>query len=289
MDVLLLTRRLFALALLGACLAGCTGVFFQPYRTLVRTPDDIGLAYEDARFETADGVVLHGWFLPAAGSACATVLFLHGNAENISTHIASVYWMPRYGFSVFLPDYRGYGTSAGAPSLPGVQADIDAAMRYLRSRPGVADKVVMLGQSLGGASAIYYAAHGAERAHIQTLVVDSAFSSYRGIAREKLAGFWLTWPLQYPLSWTISDAYSPLAAVTQVAPIPLLVIHGEADAVVPVHHGEQLYAAAHEPKELWEIEGAGHIEALRMTAVRARLVSYLYAHACPSRPVPVVQ
>ncbi|MFL6647184.1 MAG: alpha/beta hydrolase, partial [Sulfurifustaceae bacterium] len=117
MDVLLLIRRLLVIAALGASMAGCTGVFFQPYRTLVRTPDDIGLAYEDVRFKTADGVVLHGWFLPANATACATVLFLHGNAENISTHIGSVYWMPRYGFNVFLPDYRGYGASSGTPSL----------------------------------------------------------------------------------------------------------------------------------------------------------------------------
>ncbi|MFL6652127.1 MAG: alpha/beta hydrolase [Sulfurifustaceae bacterium] len=277
MDVLLLIRRLLVIAALGASMAGCTGVFFQPYRTLVRTPDDIGLAYEDVRFKTADGVALHGWFLPANATACATVLFLHGNAENISTHIGSVYWMPRYGFNVFLPDYRGYGASSGTPSLPGVQADIDAAIKYV------------LGQSLGGASAVYYAAYGPERARIRALVVDSAFSSHRDIAREKLAGFWLTWPLQYPLAWTIDDDYSPLAAVPRVAPIPLLLIHGEADSIVPVHHSERLYAAAREPKEFWKIEGAGHIETLHSTTVRARLVSYLYSHACPTRPVPAVK
>ncbi|MFL6654621.1 MAG: alpha/beta hydrolase [Sulfurifustis sp.] len=256
----------------------------------MRTPDDIGLAYEDVRFSTADNVALHGWFLPAAGPACATVLFLHGNAENISTHIGSVYWMPRYGFNVFLPDYRGYGESTGVPSLPGLQADIDAAIRYLRSRRDVAaDGLVVLGQSLGGASAVYYVAHGAERAHVRALIVDSAFSSYRDIAREKLAGFWLTWPLQSPLAWTIDNDYSPLAAAPHVAPIPLLLIHGDADAIVPVHHSERLYAAAREPKEFWRIEGAGHIETLHSVPVRARLVSYLYSRACPTRPVPAVK
>ena len=62
---------------------------------------------------------MHGWFLPARGPACATILFLHGNAENISTHIGSVFWLPARGFNVFMPDYRGYGASEGAPSLAG--------------------------------------------------------------------------------------------------------------------------------------------------------------------------
>ncbi len=254
----------------------------------MRTPQEIGLAYEDVGFPTEDGVRLHGWYLPGQGPVCGTILFLHGNAENISTHIGSVYWLPRYGFNVFLPDYRGYGTSQGTPSLPGLQADIDAAMRYLIARPDVdGNGIVIFGQSLGGASAIYYTAHTSRRAHIRALVVDSAFSSHRDIAREKLARFWLTWPLQYPLSWTISDDYSPLAAIAQVAPIPLLLIHGDRDTIVPPWHSERLYAAARAPKEYWKVEGAGHIQALQSQPLRERFASYLYQRACPGRNLSV--
>src|SRR5438128_400135 len=81
------------------------------------------------RWRAEDGLELYGWFLPAKGSPLGTILHLHGNAENISTHFAGVAWMPARGFNVFVFDYRGYGASEGQPDLEGAQKDIDAAMR----------------------------------------------------------------------------------------------------------------------------------------------------------------
>lgn len=278
-------RRLLVAALLTLLLPGCIGLFFQPYGPYVRTPGDIGLAYEEVTFEAADGIHLHGWFLPASPPACATILFLHGNAENISTHIGSVYWLPAQGFNVFLFDYRGYGASGGSPSLAGIQTDVDAAMRYVLGRRDHGP-VVMFGQSLGGAAAIYYAAHGRLRKRIRSLVVESSFASYRGIVREKLAGFWLTWPLQWLPKLTVSDKYSPVAAIGGVAPIPLLLVHGEKDPIVPLQDGERLFAAAHEPKQFWKVAGVGHIAAFRSPAMRERLVAYLRRQLCPELPRP---
>jgi uncharacterized protein len=282
MERLFLRRRALVL-LLSLSLVGCTGVFFQPHKILVRTPDHVGVKYEAIDFPSADGVKLHGWFFPARGDACGTVLFLHGNAENISTHFASVYWLPERGFNVFLPDYRGYGASEGTPTLAGLQADIEGAMRYLLSRPGIdTGRIVVFGQSLGGAQAIYYVAHTEHRQRLRALISDSAFSSYRDIAREKLGGYWLTWVLQYPLSWTISDEYSPVTVIPRVSPIPLLLVHGGADRVIPIGHAERLYAAAREPKEFWRLDGVEHIQSTNAKAVRERLVSYLREQSCPS-------
>jgi alpha-beta hydrolase superfamily lysophospholipase len=145
-----------ALAVLPALLlAGCTGLIFQPLTDHLLTPDRIGLAWRDVAFTTADGVRLHGWFLPASAPRQGSVLFLHGNAENISTHIASVAWLPDAGFDVLLFDYRGYGRSAGRPSLDGLQRDFDAALGTLLAMPEVdPQRVVVFGQSLGGALAI---------------------------------------------------------------------------------------------------------------------------------------
>jgi len=287
LELLLLIRRLLVVLIPAAFLSACTGFFFYPWEQHVRTPAHIGLAYDDVWFETEDGVRLHGWFLPASGRACGTILFLHGNAENVSTHIGNVYWLPSRGFNVFLLDYRGYGASAGKPSLPGLQRDIEAAMRHLLDRPSIDDSaIVVFGQSLGGAAAIYYVAHTEHRSHIRALVAESALASHRDIAREKLAGFWLTWPFQW-LAWlTISNAYSPVAVVGRVAPVPLLLIHGEEDRIIPLAHGERLYAAGRAPKEFWIIENAGHIAAFRSERLRERLVSYLYRHTCPHLPVP---
>ena len=107
------------------------------------------------------------------------------------------------------------------------------------------------------------------------MIIDSAFSSYRRIAREKLAAFWLTWALQLPLSLTVDDQYSPIYAIPSVSPIPLLIIHSVHDPIVPLSHAEALYAAAQQPKSLWRIEQGGHIQALTHEEDRRRLAEYL--------------
>lgn len=269
-------RRGFWTLLGVLLLTGCTQLFFQPLRPHLHVPGELGVTHEEVYFDTRDGVRLHGWFLPATGTARGTVLFFHGNAENISTHIASVYWLPAQGYNVLLPDYRGYGLSQGTPSLAGLLEDIDSTVRYALTRPDIdAKRLVILGQSLGGALAADYVAASDQRRHIRALVIDSAFASFRGITREKLSAFWLTWPLSWPLGYTVNDDHSPIKSIARVSPIPLLIIHGDRDGIVPPEHGQRLYEAAQAPKDFWQVEGAGHIQALRFPAYRERLVRYL--------------
>jgi fermentation-respiration switch protein FrsA (DUF1100 family) len=149
-------------------------------------------------------------------------------------------------------------------------------MRALLARPDVDPKrIVVFGQSLGGALAIHYVAHGTLRGSVRALVADSSFSDYRELVREKLAGFFLTWPFQW-LPWlTVDDDYSPAAAVRAISPVPLLLIHGDRDVVVPPQHSRRLYELAGEPKELWIVPEAGHIQALRSESVRRRLAEFL--------------
>ena len=185
-----------ALVALVLALSACTPVFFQPTGTIYSSPGIYGIDYQPVEFRAADGTALFAWFMPARGEAHGTVLYLHGNAQNISAHFANVAWMPAAGFNVLAFDYRGYGGSQGRPTLAGVQLDIDAAMRLLIERPDVdADRIIVFGQSLGGALAIYYVAHSEYRSHIRAVIADSAFADYRQVAREKMADFFMTWPL----------------------------------------------------------------------------------------------
>jgi fermentation-respiration switch protein FrsA (DUF1100 family) len=163
-----------------------------------------------------------------------------------------------------------------------VQLDIDAAMRALLARPDVDPRRILLfGQSLGGALAIHYAANSAHRANVRAVIADSAFADYRLIVKEKLAGFFITWPFQWVASVSVNNDYSPEASVRRLSPIPLLLIHGEDDVMVPPHHSQRLYDLAAQPKELWTVPGAGHIQALKSGAVRKRLTEFLSREAKP--------
>ena len=266
---------LFSL-LFSLLLPGCTSLFFQPMRQHLRTPDQIGLAWRNVWFEADDGVRLHGWLLPAQAVSRGTILFLHGNAENVSTHIGSVAWLPAGGFNIFLIDYRGYGLSEGMPTLDGLHRDVAAAIETVFAIDGVdANRVALFGQSLGGSIAITALARSPHKRRFAALIVEGAFSGYRSIAREALARTWLTWPLQWPLSFAVDDEYQPIEAIARISPVPVLIVQGEEDPVVPVSHAEALYAAAREPKSLWLVPRAGHIDVFRWPQYRDRLLEYL--------------
>ncbi len=274
-------RTIFsARAVLTLCavlaLTGCTQLFFFPQKELIATPDRLDLEYRDVFFQSADGTRLHGWFLPTQGSAQGTVFFLHGNAENISTHIGSVHWLPNKAMNVFLFDYRGYGRSEGVPDLPGIVADTQAAFAAMLALDETKRlPVVIFGQSLGGALAAYFAANNPHRQRVAGVIIDSAFSDFQRIVREKAGASWVTWALQYPAAWTVSNAYSPIAHIAKISPIPLLVMHSKSDQIIPPHHSQVLYDAAGEPKTLWFIDNEYHIGAMRREEHQERVYAFM--------------
>lgn len=267
------------LALLLALCAGCGHLFYFPEKGLRGTPDQVGIPYEDVYLTSADGMRLHGWFLPArleAGQAHrGLIYFLHGNAENISTHYVALSWLNRYGWDLFLIDYRGFGLSEGTPHIMGVNQDARAGLDWAVARARQNNlPLVVFGQSLGGATAATLVANS-QPGEVQALVLDSAFSGYRLIAREKLAGVWLTSPLSYPLGWTIRDDFSPDRYLGQRPPMPLLILHGCADLTVPCSHGERLYNTATPPVWLWLDPQRRHGEMLYTRHWREQLVNWL--------------
>lgn len=265
-------------------LTGCSGLLFVPMKPLVRTPADIGLEYRDVALTAADGTPLSAWWLPARGPAKGTVLFLHGNAENISTHIGSVYWLPAEGYQVLLLDYRGFGRSAGRPLIPEVFADIRAALAWLGNEPAVRDvPLFLLGQSLGASLGGYLAgADPALRARFKAVVLDAGFARYRWIAREVAARSWLTWPVQWPIAWSMPDGYDLVDEVAHISPVPVLLIHGTQDEIVGYDHARALFDAAREPRFLLSYDGP-HIGSFQDPEIRTALLGFFAEPASGGR------
>lgn len=215
-------------------------------REMVATPRQAGLDYEDVKLVTADGVALHGWFVPSAQSR-GTVLFLHGNAGNISHRLDSLLMFRRLGYSTLIIDYRGYGNSAGKPSEQGTYQDAEAAWRDLtETRQIPADTIVLFGESLGGAVAAWLAA----RHRPGALVIASGFTSVPDLA----AKFYPFLPVRW-LSRFEYDTRSYLRAVEA----PVFIAHSPEDEIIPYRHGLALYDAAKPPKQFLELSG-GHNE-----------------------------
>lgn len=249
---------------------------FRPTAAIRSTPAAYDMNYEDVSFLTADGEILHGWFLPASANAAAipgaTILWFHGNGGNVGTQTHDVAWLHRrLQVNVLVFDYRGYGRSTGRPTEPGVYRDARAALAYLSSRKEVAaNRIVYLGRSLGAAIAVELAQAGAGTQPSAGLVLDSAFTSTKDMARALHRC--------NPLRFLVPQRFNSLARISRVD-CPLLVIHGERDALVPLEQARRLFDAARSPKTFLPRRGAGHNAdfGLDQEDLRAALEGFLAA------------
>ena len=237
-------------------MTGCTHLMFQPTSVRYSDPAGHGIELEDLNIESTDGVTLHGWHLPAQGTLRGSILFLHGNGANISSHIGGVYWLPAYGYEVFLFDYRGYGGSTGTAELDGVMRDAQTMIAYARDHlgPGSAGLTV-LGHSMGGSIAIHALAQLPDRHEIDALVCVDAFADYRRVTRDALSAHWLTWAFQWPLSLTIDNRYRPADYIGALAPLPVFILHSKDDEIIPPEHADVLFQAAGQPRYRYELQG----------------------------------
>lgn len=213
-------------------------------REIIATPVQLGMPYEDIHLITADGISLHGWFIPAAKPR-GTVLFLHGNAGNISHRLDSVQMFHRLGYSTLIFDYRGYGNSGGTPTEQGTYRDAAAAWRYLTEQRHLpACRIVLFGESMGGAIA-------AQLASVQkpaALVIASSFTSVPDLAQQ-------IYPY-LPARWLARIHYDTREYLKSVT-APVLIAHSPQDDIIPFEHGRALFAAANPPKRFLELAG-GH-------------------------------
>lgn len=278
-------RRLLGILLLGAMsvLTGCNHLFYYPTKIKYIDPKAQGFQYEERFVDTKDGERLVLWDFEPKGQERGTILHFHGNAQNISTHFLFVVWMTKHGYRVITFDYRGYGGSSGKPSREGLIKDGAAILANVCQQSK--SPLFVLGQSLGGAVVVpVLALADQDQMCACALVLESTFASYRSLARDKLASFFLTWPLQYPLSFLISDARSPQAYAEHLE-LPLVMIHGENDPIIPLVHGKSLYEAfSHQDREFWLVEAGGHTQAfIAGQPFPKQLLQYLEKQAASCR------
>lgn len=203
------------------------------------------LSLEDHWFTATDGVRLHGWLLRADPTSPALVVS-HGNAGNISHRLELIRQLHRFGCTVFIYDYRGYGRSEGSPSEEGLYLDGAAAFDYLATLDGIDSKrVVLFGQSLGGAVAVDVAAKRRPAA----LILEATFSSARDVAAE-LYSF-------LPARFLLHSKFDSESKIRTIS-VPLLMLHGSVDSIIPISLGRKLFNAAKPPKQFFEIPGASH-------------------------------
>jgi len=222
-----------------------SGVFF-PARDLYRSPASEGLAYEDVHFNSG-GNQLHGWYIPASGSQ--VVLWMHGNAGNIADRLDQAVEMKRaLGVSSLMFDYRGYGKSEGSPSEAGLYQDAEAAFTWLTETRGVnPGDIILFGHSLGSAVSVDLALKEGVKAG--GMVMESPFTSAAGVARRMYFGL--------PVGLVMSVKLDNIGRIGDVK-MPILVIHGVRDSVIPFAMGKKVFDAAPEPKSFLPVSGADH-------------------------------
>jgi fermentation-respiration switch protein FrsA (DUF1100 family) len=246
-------KRMFVSALIGL-LAGylllVVFVYFIqgrmvyfPTKEIANTPLDIGLHFEEVILRTSDGINISAWFIPAQKER-GVILFCHGNAGNISHRLDSIKIFHDLNLSVFIFDYRGYGSSDGSPSEKGTYRDAEAAFRYLVETRNIDPrKIVIFGRSLGSA----VAAEIGFRFNSAALILESGFTSVADLGRKYYP--------YLPVKLLSRFDYSTARKVGRID-IPKLIIHSLDDDIVPFEHGEKLFAKAAEPKMFLQIKGS---------------------------------
>jgi len=198
---------------------------------------------EEVVLETADGERLIVWHLPPRGEK-PVVLYFHGNGASLRWRLDRFRALTADGNGLVALSYRGYGGSSGSPSEAGLTNDAHAAYAFAaaRYRP---ERIVLWGESLGGGVAVALAAEKP----VGHLVLESPFTSAADIAA---AIYWFV-----PVRWLMKDQFRSDLAIGKVT-APVLLLHGERDAVVPIALGERLYALINAPKRFVRFPGAGH-------------------------------
>lgn len=204
-----------------------------------------GLPLEEVWLPVDEVVTVFGWFVNA-GPTNPVLLWCHGNAGNVSHRLENIRQLYQRGISVMIFDYRGYGRSTGVPSEAGLYQDALTSYDYLIHQRRIAhERLIIFGRSLGSV----VAGEVAVKRPVAGLIIEGSFPSIQAMSDQHYWGL--------PARW-LMDVEFNLAEKIHALHVPLLVIHGEQDSIVPMALGRQVFDAAHEPKRWYVVSGAEH-------------------------------
>lgn len=219
---------------------------YHPDRTASGNPADVGLSMmKPVTIRTEDKLDLTGWYAPATEEGHPTVILFHGNAGKMSGRAIKAAHFIEKGYGFLLVEYRGFGDNPGAPTEAGFYLDARAAIQFVKAQGVPENDIVLYGESIGTGVAVQMATEIQSRG----LILEAPFKSAVDIA--KMRYYWL------PVDFLIKDRFDNFSKIKNVK-MPLLIIHGDEDMVVPYAEGIGLFEAANHPKELITINGGGH-------------------------------
>lgn len=199
--------------------------------------------FQSIHTRTDDGLPLAALYRPAEPGR-RTIIFFHGNGDNLAGAAEAVRGLAAAGDGVLLVEYRGYGGNAGSPGEAGFYRDGEAAMLWLADAGVAPSQIVVIGNSIGSGPATEMAV----RHPVAGLILVSGFSSLPDVARVHVR-----WA---PVDWLVRDRFANAAKIDRVK-APVLLLHGDRDALVSVANARQLHAARAD-STLMIVAGAGH-------------------------------
>ncbi|SER77010.1 hypothetical protein SAMN05421690_10715 [Nitrosomonas sp. Nm51] len=241
--------------------SGCSGLLYYPdNQHRFFDPAAAGYTPENVFFTDDAQRKLHGWWFSAKKRPVkATIIFFHGNAENLTSHFLQLAWISHEHYNVFIFDYPGYGRSEGKPTPKSCVESGHAAVAWVSRHKANGGPIIIYGQSLGGNIALRTAIDKKDEINLTLVVADSTFDSFQQIARIKLAHHWLTWPMQ-PLGYLLLDDRWAPENLASLSPVPVLVIHGQQDRTVEPVFGDRIFKKLAEPKIFWKIPEGRHTD-----------------------------
>jgi uncharacterized protein len=224
-------------------------------------PAEVGLdGVQVERLATPDGETVVLWYAPARLGQ-PTILFFHGNGGDIAGRADRFAHYHAQGYGVAFLSYRGYGGSTGTISEAGFITDALTAYDWLIVQRIPPARIAVVGESLGTGVAVQLAA----QRPVGAIILEAPYTAAVDVAAQVYP--WL------PVRWLMKDQFRSTDFIARIT-APLLVLHGTRDPVIPYAMGQALFAAANEPKQFYELVGAGH-DALYQPATWARGTAFL--------------